>query len=246
MVQNTVLTNDISDHFPVFSMYDLFDLLPRRSQGAGFSPLKFNNQGLHLLRSRLAGFSWSLSENESDTDSLFNSFYDSLKEVTLDTCDAPQSNSASKRTAPFNPWMTHGLLKSWRKKNSLWKAYRSSKPFSRGSQLQLFKAYRRVYNSLCRKAKLLFYYRKFYACVKDISKTWQVINSVIRPSSLPPSVHLIVVVDGKNIEGELKVQDAFTSYFANIDKAASSSLSLSFSLPGFRCSLENLILNQWH
>ena len=84
-------------------MHDFSDSLPKRSQGADFSSLKFNDQGLHLLRSRLAGCSWSIIENESDIDSLFNLFYDPLKKVTLDTCDAPQSKPASKRTAPLNP-----------------------------------------------------------------------------------------------------------------------------------------------
>ena len=120
-------------------MYDFSNPLPRRSQRAGFSSLKFNDRGLHLFRSRLAGRFWSISENESDIDSLFNSFYDSLKEVTMDTDDVHQSNPASKKTAPLNPW---------RKKNNLWKACRSSKPFSCDSRLQLFKAYIRVYNSL--------------------------------------------------------------------------------------------------
>ena len=111
--------SDISDRFPVFSMYDFSDTLPRRSQGAGFSSLKFNDQGLHILRSWLVGHSWSISENKSDIDSLFNSFDDSLREVTLDTCDAPRSDVASKRTATLNPWMTPGLFKSWRKKNNV-------------------------------------------------------------------------------------------------------------------------------
>ena len=74
LVQNFVLTSDISDHFPVFSTYDFSDALPRRNQGAGFSSLKFNDQGLHLLRSRLAGCLWSISENESDIHSLFKFF----------------------------------------------------------------------------------------------------------------------------------------------------------------------------
>jgi len=45
------------------------------------------------------------------------------------------------------------------------------------------------------------------------------------------------VIDGKNSEGELKVQDAFTSYFANIGKTTASSVSPSFSLPDFRSYL---------
>ena len=53
-------------------MYDYSDSLSRRSKGAGFSSLKFNELDLHLVRSRLGGRSWSTSENESDIDSLFN------------------------------------------------------------------------------------------------------------------------------------------------------------------------------
>jgi len=98
LVQNSVLMSDISDHLPGFSVYESSDSLPRRYQGAGFLCLKFNDQGLHILRSQLEGCLWSISENESDINYLFNSFYDSLKEATLDTCDAPQSNLASKRT----------------------------------------------------------------------------------------------------------------------------------------------------
>ena len=86
---------------------------------------------------------------------------------------------------------------------------------------------------LFRKAKSLFYYRKFSACGKDIRKTWQVINSVIRPSFLPPSVPLSVVIDRKNVEGELKVQDAFASYFANTDKTTASSVRPSSPVPDF-------------
>ena len=66
-MQNSVLTSDISDYFLIFfSMHDFSDSLPKRSQGADFSSLKFNDQGLHLLRSRLASHSWSISEDESD------------------------------------------------------------------------------------------------------------------------------------------------------------------------------------
>ena len=154
LVQNFVLTSDISDHFPVFSTYDFSDSLPRRSQEAGFSCLKFCDQ-VASSEVTVGGRSWSISENESNTDSLFNLFYDPLKEITLDTCDTSQSNPTSKRTVPLNPWKIPGLFKGWRKKNNLWKAYRSSKPFLRYSRLIPFKAYRRVYNSLCRKGKSL-------------------------------------------------------------------------------------------
>ena len=40
-MRNSILKSDISDHFPGFSMHDFSDLLPRRSQGGGFSSLNF-------------------------------------------------------------------------------------------------------------------------------------------------------------------------------------------------------------
>ena len=45
------------------------------------------------------------------------------------------------------------------------------------------------------------------------------------------------MIDGKNTEGELKVQDAFTSCFANIGKTRASSVNPSSSLPDFRSYL---------
>ena len=66
-----------------------------------------------MIRSRLASHSWGIFENKTDVDSLFDSFYDSLKEIILDTCYASRLNPGSKKTAPLNHWMTTGLLKSW-------------------------------------------------------------------------------------------------------------------------------------
>ena len=45
------------------------------------------------------------------------------------------------------------------------------------------------------------------------------------------------MIDGKNVEGELKVQNAFTFYFAIIGENTASSVSPSSSLPDFRSYL---------
>ena len=45
------------------------------------------------------------------------------------------------------------------------------------------------------------------------------------------------MINGKNVEGELKVQDTFTSYLANISKTTASSVTPSSSLPDFRSYL---------
>ena len=127
--------------------------------------------------------------------------------------------------------MTPGLLKSWRRKNNLWKAFKLAKPSLNAARLQQFKLYRNVFNSLCRKAKFLYYSKKFSDCGKDIRKTWQVINSVLKRSSPAPFIPPSLVVGDVVVEGILSVQEAFTSYFANIGKTTASSVRSSQSQP---------------
>jgi len=76
----------------MFSRYYLSDSLLKKSQRANFSCLKFNNQELTHLSSRLVEHLWSVFQAESDLDSLFDLFHHSLKEIILDTCDVSQSN----------------------------------------------------------------------------------------------------------------------------------------------------------
>ncbi|XP_065563884.1 uncharacterized protein LOC136029430 isoform X1 [Artemia franciscana] len=45
---------------------------------------------------------------------------------------------------------------------------------------------------------------------------------IIKPSCVPPSVSSSVVIDYENVEGKLKAQDVFTSYFANSGQITAS------------------------
>ena len=237
LIKNSVVVSDISDHFPVFSTFGFVEMMSRNTPASGSSFFRFGPNELTLLRSRLADNSWNIIDEEIDFCSQFDSFYEFVKVSIIDVCAASPSTSRSKRSIPLNPWMTPGLLRSWRRKNNLWKAYKSAKPSSSAARLQLFKLYRNVYNSLCRKAKSLYYSNKFSECGKDIRKTWQVINSVLKPSSRTSSVPSSLLVDGVVVEGELSVQEAFTSYFANIGKTTASSVSSSPSQPDYKSYL---------
>ena len=62
-------------------------------------------------------------------------------------------------------------------------------------------------------------------------------NQICYMAIFSASCPLSIVIDGENVEGKLKVQDAFTSYFANIDKTTVSSASPSSFLSDSRSTL---------
>ena len=57
----------------------------------------------------------------------------------------------------------------------------------------------------------------------DVRKTWYIINSVLRPTPLLPSVSSMLIFDIKTVQGDADVQLELTSYFANLGKATASS-----------------------
>ena len=199
--------------------------------------IRFGENELSLLGSKLAKNSWSLFDNNKDFSCLFESFYGTIKEAILSICKVPPSNRRSKRIVPLNPWMTSGLLKSWRRKNNLWRYYKCATLSTSAIRLCQFKIYRNIYNSLCRKAKSLYYLNNFAACNKDIRKTWKVINSVLKPGSQYSSLPMSLVIGDETVEGELNVQEAFTSFFASIGNNIASTATLSRSKSGFRSYL---------
>ena len=237
LVRNSVVVSDISDHFPVFSSFILEKTLNRDTPASASASFRFGLNELIRLRSHLAEKTWNIFGEDNDFCSKFDSFYESVKESIFDVCALSPSTSRSKRSIPLNPWMTPGLLKSWRRKNNLWKAFKSAKPSLNAARLQQFKLYRNVFNSLCRKAKFLYYSKKFSDCGKDIRKTWQVINSVLKRSSPAPSIPPSLVVGDVVVEGIPSVQEAFTSYFANIGKTTASSVRSSQSQPDYKSYL---------
>ena len=245
VLDNSVMISDISDHFPAISRYRTANRSQRKVSPSNLPFFRFGVSEISLLKSRLTDQSWDSLDSESDFNRSFDFFYDSVKEGILEVCHQNPKPHTSKRIVLLNPWMTPGLHKSWKRKNYLWKLYKAS---SSASHHQRFKAYRNIFNSLCRKAKSQYYHRKFSECGKDVGKTWKIINSVLKPTPPPPSVPTTLIVDGKIVQGEENVQLELTSYFANIGKTTASSVSSTTPRCDFRAylgppCLKSMVLN---
>ena len=154
-----MLVSDISDHFPAISRYkSAQDQAQRIASPSDLSFFRYGDTELSPLNSRLTDQPWDNLTSESDFNRSFDFFYDLVKEGVLEVCNQGPAPHTSKRIAPLNPWMTSDLHKSWKRTNHLWKLYKDS---SSVAHHERFKAYRSIFNSLCRKAKFQHYHRKF-------------------------------------------------------------------------------------
>ena len=76
----------------------------------------------------------------------------------------------------LQPWITKGMLKSIRNKNTLYKEYLQCPNENRAIK---FKTYRNKLNNLIRKSKRDYLYSKFKNTRNNMIETWKTINSII-------------------------------------------------------------------
>ena len=87
---------------------------------------------------------------------------------------------------------------------------------------------------MCGRAKAIYYLNNFAACENDVRKIWEVLNSLLKPGSQSSSLPTSLVIGDEPVEGELNVQEAFTSFFASIGKKIASTANLFRPRPEFR------------
>ena len=102
-------------------------------------------------------------------------FIDKFNEVH-DECIPLRKCNVNRRKVPQSPWITKGMLKSIRNKNTLYKEYLQCPNENRAIK---FKTYQNKLNNLIRKSKLDYFYSKFKKTRNNMKETWKTINSII-------------------------------------------------------------------
>ena len=195
-IRNEVLLSDISDHLPVSALFQVLQnpqrLVPHDKPRFCCSPVE-----LDRLKEDLGRYKWdfSLPENISlgNYNDIFGRFFDAVKEKFTSYClKAPLKNPRSKRSTPVAPWLTSGVLKIIKRKQNLWKEYKKR---PNKAKLEAFKLYRNFLKSIIRRAKTVYFTKRFADCGKNIKKTWDMIKEVSRPSMKPEGLPKSLIVD---------------------------------------------------
>ncbi len=113
---------------------------------------------------------------------------------------------------PHKPWISKAILRSIRRKDKLYRKYRSSQTDSNKRALSVYK---NKLTTVIRAAKKRYYCDLLNIHKRDLKKTWQVLNDLLgnnRKKTLPDSF----VIDGSVVSDPQHIADGLNDFFVNI------------------------------
>ena len=90
-----------------------------------------------------------------------------------------------------------------------------------------FKEYNRIYTTLKRKSRNLYYHSIFKQYKNNIKKTWETINTAIGKKGKELNYPSLFILNGKEISGFLNIAENFNTFFAGIGPELASEIPTS-------------------
>ena len=200
---------DISDHLPIFTL-----LLDQSKNSNETTWLSFRDKSINnvaTFTNRLENVNWDELSEYKDPDCAYRCFLD--KYTTLYNDCFPLKKVKVKNVTLSNPWITKGLLKSIRKKNSLYKRF-LAKPTS--YRENLYKSYKNKLTHSLRVAKRLYYNKKLYEYKSNAKSTWKLLNDLINRKKSKCKLPSYFKSNEEEILNPTHIANRFCEYFTNI------------------------------
>ena len=222
-IDSGVLVNDISDHFPIFTITSMRPPTGH-STPPGFSYAKRARQ---LKPNNIKGFTqalsianWNFVLDDDDAESAFNSFHDRTSKLFDIHCPI-KTNKLSKRKTPKKPWITSGIIKSINLKDKLYRKYRTNP--SQENKLKYTK-YRNILNNILRVAKRNHITTELNACKNNMKTTWQKLNHLLGRDKSPKSPSHFNDTDDTKITDPVEIASKFNEFFTGIGPSLASKI----------------------
>ena len=224
------IVDNISHHLPVFQI----SYLDAGSTNS-YKPEKyvqyydFSNSNVDTFVNELSThtFSWS---NNPDED--FTTFISTFSTVLDNSCKLVKPK-VTKRNNVQNPWISTSIINSINKKHELCREWSKTvnKKYPDGDQklYKKFSDYRRKLKKIIKWAKSNFYCKRFENTAGDMSKTWEVINSIRGKNKR--SIKPQFVIDNERIIDRRIIANKFNEYFASLAVNMNNEVTLSNGIP---------------
>ena len=132
-----------------------------------------------------------------------------------------------KHRHKLSPWITSGILHSIKFKDNLYKNFKSTRPEtpSYDSQKINLHTYQSILNKNIRLVKTSYYSEQLNKYSKDIKKTWQTLNGIIKKCKPKKEFPNFFYVNEEQITDVPEIANHFNLYFANIGSNLSASIT---------------------
>lgn len=204
-----LLINDISDHLPVFAIYDCDHCLKRGDDEPGHRRLR-SDAALNALDSELQSQDWKNVYEEESADLAYDHFLETFLQLYERNC--PLNKFRKNPKTIDKPWITTGLSNACKKKNTLYKDF--IKYRTRDREIK-YKAYKNKLMDIIRNRKKEYYDKSFENNKNNIKGTWNILNSIIRNKT--KSNYIDHIIDNnKIIKDRNEVAEGFNNFFVNV------------------------------
>ena len=221
-VSNDVLITDVSDHFSTLTKISGFtktkdnaDVYVRKSKLSDSEWEQFNSELFNLLDSKLPSTSTNYDVNYCA--GVITDSYQTVVDKFM-----PLRKLSRKQKKRFNtkPWITKGLRISC---NTKFELLDRSKSSGNSTDYQKYRLYLKIYSSLVKQSRILYYCEKAALYSQDKSKTWCLINELSkRKRKQRASLRRIRNENGQNLDDPQQIADCINKHFGSIGKVMAS------------------------
>jgi len=203
-----ILLSDISDHLPIFHVYDGNVIANTRESVKSMRIV--NDSNINNFCQRMSVVNWNSVYDNLDVDESYNLFHNDFLDV-YNAC-FPIKHVRKKHKYVDKPWITTGILKSIKKKHHLFKQSFIKKD---ANAISKYKKYKNKLTKVIKLSQHQYYLDRFENCKNNIQQTWREIKNIIYDGRNFSSINEINI-NGNLTETSANITKAFNEYFVNI------------------------------
>ena len=169
-----IIKSSISDHFPIFVVFDNNKNNTTESKNSKISKRTFNEQNIESFKNDISETNWDVLLNQcSNANKMFETFLKRF--LYMYEKNFPIKEHIVKTKDLLTPWMTKGMKKSSKQKQKLYIKYLKRK--NEASEIE-YKNYKNLFEKLRKKSKQSYYASLIEQHKGNSRKTWQIMKEL--------------------------------------------------------------------
>ena len=215
ITQSGIVTNSISDHFPVFLNQQLENSAENRKS---IYRIRLKNRECHVkFRNLLSSANWNSVYSTSDVEIMYEAFSDEL--FTMYNESFPVIQREAKPIDMCKPYIDNNLRELIRQKHKLEKKFRRQPITYKNEYHKL----RNKVNKLVYKAKQNYFAKRSAECKGNSRKSWNLVSDVLGRGRKPTVIKQMTdPISDVTLTKDKDIADCLNNYFANVGSSFDS------------------------
>ncbi len=221
--QSMLLMSDISDHLPVLVGVGKNSARTIK-ESLTFTHRPLSEENTRKIANDIQNVNWDELDTHQNVNDSYAIFMEQFSRI-LDQHASTKTVTIPYRSIIHEPWMTPGLLTSCKTRNKL---YRKCINQDKGHKSYIkYVRFRSHLDRLKKISKETHYNNLLETHKNNISKTWNVMNGIIRRTKNNSSLSSTFLVNDRDETNELVIANSFCDYFTGIQHVSAICAELS-------------------